>query len=68
MLNALQISQKIIPHRPFHRVVDETLKIPEKFWPFLYLNSARILQFSPASPCLKDGYHYCMCTNRQLFL
>ena len=24
--------------RPFHRAIDETLKIPEKCWPFLYQN------------------------------
>ena len=31
-------SKKIMPYRPFHRAIDETLKSPEKFWPFLYLN------------------------------
>ena len=29
MLNALQINQKIIPFLPFHRAIDETLRIPE---------------------------------------
>ena len=33
-----------------------------------YLSFTRVLQFSSNSPGLKDGYHYCMCTNRQLFL
>ena len=44
---------KNIPYRPFHRAVDETLKIPEECWPFLYLNSTRvILQFDSTSPGL----------------
>ena len=44
---------KIIPYLPFHRAIDETLKIPEKCWPFLYLNSTRaVLQFSSTSPRL----------------
>ena len=30
MWNALQINKKIIPYRPFHPVIDKTLKIPEK--------------------------------------
>ena len=30
--------KKLIPYRPFHRAIDESLKIPEKCWPFLYLN------------------------------
>ena len=38
MLNALQINTKNIPYRPFDRAIDETLKIPEKCWPLLYLN------------------------------
>ena len=29
MLNDLQINKKIIPYRPFHRAIDETVKIPE---------------------------------------
>ena len=36
-------SKKIIPYRSFHRAIDETLKIPEKCWPFLYLNFTRVL-------------------------
>ena len=40
MLNALK---KIIPYRPFHRAIDETLKIPEKCWRFLYLKVTRAL-------------------------
>ena len=43
--------KKIIPFRPFHRAIDETLKIPEKCWPFLYQNFTRILQFSSISRC-----------------
>ena len=27
-----------MPYRPFHPAIDETLKIPEKCWPFLCLN------------------------------
>ena len=38
MLNALQINQKIMPYRLFHRAIDETLKSPGKCWPFLCLN------------------------------
>ena len=53
-------------YRPFHRTIDETLRIPELCWPFLYVNFTRVLQFSSNSPGLKDGYHFCMCTNRQL--
>ena len=61
-------SKKIIPYRPFHRAVDETLKILEKCWPFLYLYFTKVLEFSSTSPRLYDGYHCCMCTNRELFL
>ena len=61
-------SKKIMPYRPFHQAIDENLKISKKCWPFLYLNFTRVLQFSSTNPLLKDGYHYCMCTNRQLFL
>ena len=61
-------SKKIIPYRPFHRAIDETLKIQEKCWSFLYRNFTGVSQFSSSSPRLWDGYHYCMCTNRQLFL
>ena len=68
MLNALQINQKIIGYRLFHRAIDETFKIPEKCWPFLYLNFTRLLQLTFISPRLLDGYHYCLCTNGQLFL
>ena len=46
MANALQINKKIIPYRHFHRAIDETLKIPEMRWQFLYQNSTRVLQFS----------------------
>ena len=45
-------SKEIIPYRPFHRAIDETLKIPEKCGPFLYLNFTRVLQFSSTSPRL----------------
>ena len=31
----------MIPYRTFHRVIDETLKIPEKCWSLLYLNFIR---------------------------
>ena len=48
-LNTLQINQKIISYRPFHRVIDETLKILEKCLPLLYLNFTRVLQFSSRS-------------------
>ena len=41
--------KKIIPYRPFHRVIDETLKIPERCWPLLYFNFTRVLQFSSTS-------------------
>ena len=27
----------LIPYRPYHPAIDETLKIPEKCWSFLYL-------------------------------
>ena len=43
-------------------------KDSEKCWPLLCLNFNRGLQFSSTSPRLQDGYHYCMCTNRQLLL
>ena len=63
MLNALQINQeKIMPYRPFHRAIDETLKTPEKCWTFLCLNLPEygiILQFSSASPrLLPPAYVY----------
>ena len=48
--DALQINKKIILYRPFHRAIDRTLKIPEKYWPFLHLNFTRVLQFSSNSP------------------
>ena len=41
MLNALQINQK--NYRPFERAIDETLKILEKCWPFLYLDFTKVL-------------------------
>ena len=47
---------------------DETLKILEKCWLFLYWNFTGLLQFTSTSPHFIDGYHYCMCTNIQLFL
>ena len=40
MLNGFQINQKIIPNRPFHRAIDETVKIPEMSWLVLYRSSA----------------------------
>ena len=40
---------------PFHRAIDEILKIPEKCLPSLHLNFTRVLQFSSTSPHLKDG-------------
>ena len=45
-----------------------TLRILEQCWPFLYLNFNRVLQFSFNNLGFYNGYHYCMCTNRQLFL
>ena len=51
--------KKIIPYRPFYRAIDETLKIPKKCWPLLYLNFIRVLPFSSISPRLQDGYYYC---------
>ena len=45
--------QNIIPDRPFHRAIDETLKIPETFWPFLCLKFIRVLQFSSTSHAYK---------------
>ena len=36
-------SKKYIPYRPFHRAIDETLRIPEYCWPFLFLNFTRVL-------------------------
>ena len=45
--------KNIMPYRPFHRAIDETLKIPEKCWPLLYLNFTRVLQFSSTSPRLR---------------
>ena len=33
--------KKIMPYLPFHRAIDETLKSPEKCWPFLCLNLQR---------------------------
>ena len=44
--------KKIIPYRPFHGAIDETLKIPEKCWPFLCRNFTRLLDFSYTSPRL----------------
>ena len=44
--------KKIVPFRPFHQAINETLKIPEKCWPFLYLKFTRVLQFSSTSLCL----------------
>ena len=49
MLNALEISKKNLPYRPFYRAIDRTLKIPEKCWSFLYLNSTRA-EYSSALP------------------
>ena len=44
--------KKIIPYLPFDRAMDETLKILEMCWPFLYLNFTRVLQSSSTSPRL----------------
>ena len=33
-------SKKVVPYRPFHQTIDETLKIPEMCWPSLCLNFA----------------------------
>ena len=49
MVNALQINQKSIPYRPYRRAIDETLKIPERCWPFLYLTFTRVLRFISTS-------------------
>ena len=35
-------SEKIIPYQPFHRAIDETLRIPEKCWPFLCQKFTRV--------------------------
>ena len=51
-LNVRQINKKIIPYRHFHPAIDKTLKIPEKCWPFMYLNFTRVLQFRSTSPRL----------------
>ena len=48
MLNALQSIKKIMPYRPFHQAINETLKIPEKCWPFLYLDLPEYNFFSSA--------------------
>ena len=40
-----QNQSKIVLYRSFHREIDETLKILEKCWLFLYLNFTRVLQF-----------------------
>ena len=45
-------SKKFIPYRPFHRAIDETLRIPEQCWPFQYLNLTRVMQFNSNSPGL----------------
>ena len=36
-------SKKIIPYPPFHRAIDETLKILEKCQPFLCLHFTKVL-------------------------
>ena len=33
-----------MPYQPFHQAIDETLKSPEKCWPFLCLSSALLAQ------------------------
>ena len=43
--------KKIIPFRPFYRAIDETLKIPEKCWPLLYLNFTKVDNFTNADNC-----------------
>ena len=50
MLNTIQINQKIMPYRLFHRAIDETLKIPSKCRPFLYLNLPKYNFCSSALP------------------
>ena len=54
--------QKFMLYRPFHGAIDQTLKILEKCWPFLYLNFTRVLQFSSTSPCL-----YTLSQNKRLW-
>ena len=51
------------------RAIDETLKIPAgKVLAVSVSEFTRVLQFSSTSPGMQGSYHYCMCTNRQLFL
>ena len=56
MLSALRINKKVVPYQPFHRAIDETLKIPEKCWPFLHLN---LLEYGSWAP---PAYAYKMVT------
>ena len=52
MLNAVQINNKNSTLSIFPSSNDETSKIVENYWPFLYLNFTRVLQFSSTSPRL----------------
>ena len=58
MLSALRINKKIIPYPPFHRAINETLKIPGK------VLATSVFEFYHSSV----GPRYYMCANRQLFL
>ena len=53
MCDCQKIRDKVSERGSRVYAVDETLKIREKYWPFLYLNFTRVLQFSSTSHAYK---------------
>ena len=66
MLNALQINFKKLYLVDLS--IEQSMKIPGKCWPLVYLNFYQSIAVQLYQPTLDDS-HYCMYTiNRQLFL
>ena len=69
MLNALQINKKIIPYLDtFPSINQQNLEDSEKVLAVSVSEFYKSIAVQVYQPTPIDGYHYCMCTNRQLFL
>ena len=61
---------KKIPYRPFHRAIDETLRVPEQCWPFLYLNftssalTAQAFKMVITTVCVQIDNCFCVCLTK----
>ena len=68
VLNALEISQNNYTLSIFPSSDRRNFEDSGKVLAVSVSDFTRALRFSSTSPCLYDVYHYCLCTNRQLFL